>query len=78
MYINVRQQELATCKRIGYEFYCEELFIVRHKSIHSCESLIYFDLYKDIIKQNCIFNFYCNKMAVLDRGNKNNFSKLAK
>ena len=24
-YINIRQEELATCKRIGYEFYCEEL-----------------------------------------------------
>ena len=25
-YINIRQQELATCKRIGYEFFCKELF----------------------------------------------------
>ena len=25
-YINIHQQELATCKRIVYEFYCEELF----------------------------------------------------
>ena len=24
-YISIRQQELRTCKRIGYEFYCEEL-----------------------------------------------------
>ena len=24
-YISLRAQELATCKRIGYEFYCEEL-----------------------------------------------------
>ena len=30
-YISIRQQELRTCKRIGYEFYCEELFIVKHK-----------------------------------------------
>ena len=29
-YINIRQQELATCKRIGCEFYCE-LFVVRNK-----------------------------------------------
>ena len=49
-YINIRQQELATCKRIGYEFYCEELFMVRHKTIHSCESAIYFDLDTEIIK----------------------------
>ena len=29
-YINICQQELATCKRISYEFYCEELLVVRH------------------------------------------------
>ena len=34
-YINIEQQELATCKRIGYKFYCKELFVVRHISIHS-------------------------------------------
>ena len=39
-YINIRQQELATCERIGYKFYCEELSVVRYKSIHSCESAI--------------------------------------
>ena len=39
-YINVRQQELATCKRIGYKFFCKE-FLVRHQSIHSCESTIF-------------------------------------
>ena len=50
-YINIQQQELATCKRIGYEFYCKELFVVRHKSIHSCKSTIYFDLDTEIIKQ---------------------------
>ena len=74
MYINIRQQELATCKRIGYEFYCEELFVVRHKSIHSCKSMIYFDLDKDIIKQNYNFIFYYNKTditpSILDRGNE--------
>ena len=25
-YITIRQQKLRTCKRIGYEFYCEELY----------------------------------------------------
>ena len=73
-YINVRQQELDTCKRIGYEFFCEELFVVRHKSIHSCKSAIYFDLDKDIIKHNCDFKFYFNKtditLTVLDSGNE--------
>ena len=30
-YIALRQQELRTCKRIGYKFYCKELFVVKHK-----------------------------------------------
>ena len=63
-YINIHQQELATCKRIGYEFYRKELFVVRHKSIHSCESAIYFDLDTDIIKEYCAFIFYYNKSDI--------------
>ena len=50
-YINMRQQELATCKKTGYEFYCEELFVVRHKSRYSCKYAIYFDLDKKIINK---------------------------
>ena len=73
-YINIRHQELATCKRIGYEFYCEELFVGRHKAIHSSESAIYFDLDTEIKKQNYDFLFYYNKTDttpdVLDGGNK--------
>ena len=30
-YMSIRQQELRTCKRIGYEFNCIELFIVKHQ-----------------------------------------------
>ena len=30
-YISIRQEESRTCKRIGYEFYYEEIFIVKHK-----------------------------------------------
>ena len=42
--ITIRYQELRTCKRVGYEFYCEELFMVKHKSKYSCESVIYSNL----------------------------------
>ena len=37
-YIPLRQQELRTCKRISYEFYCEELFVVKHRTSYSYES----------------------------------------
>ena len=63
-YISLRHQELRSCKKIGYEFYCEELFIVKHKSSYSCESAIYFNLTTDIIKNNCDFDFYFNNTDV--------------
>ena len=73
-YIILRIQELETCKRIGYEFYCEELFVVKHKTQYSCESAIYFDLGADIIKENCEFHYYFNKTdvkpSVLDGGHE--------
>ena len=73
-YISLRQQELRSCKRIGYEFYCKELFIVKHKSSYSCESVIYFNLTTDIIIHNCNFDFYFNNTgvtpAVLDGGDE--------
>ena len=62
--ITITQRELRTCKRIGYEFYCEELFIVKHRSKYSCESMIYFDLGSEIIKENCKFDFYYNKTDI--------------
>ena len=51
-YISLRTQELDTCKRTGYEFYCEELFVVKHKTKYSCKGVIYFDLGPEVIKEN--------------------------
>ena len=66
-YISLRQQELRSCKKIGYEFYCKELFVVKHKSGYSCESAIYFNLSTDIIKNSCgsHFDFYLVNRRVL-------------
>ena len=73
-YISIRQQELRTFKRIGYEFYCEDLFVVNHKSKYSRESAIYFNLNTETIKDNCKFRFYYTKMditpTVLDGGDE--------
>ena len=73
-HISIWQQELRTCKRIGYEIYCKELFLVKHKSRYSCESVIYFNLAAETIKENCKFKFYYNKTditpTILDGGNK--------
>ena len=74
MYISLTQQELRSCKKIGDEFYCKELFVVKDKSSYSCESAIYFNLSTDIIKNSCNFDFYYNKTdvtpTVLDGGDE--------
>ena len=63
-YITLSTQELHTCKKIGYEYYCEELCVVKSKTRHSCTSAIYFYLDTKIIKENCEFLFYYNKTDV--------------
>ena len=62
--ISLRMQELNICKKIGYEFYCEELFVVKHKTKYSCKSAIYFDLSANIMKEHCAFWYYFNNTDV--------------
>ena len=73
-YISFRTQELATYKKIGYEFYCEECFVVKYKTKYSCESTKYFDSDAEAIKENCEFQYYFNKTdmkpTVLDGGHQ--------
>ena len=38
----MHSHELKMCKRIGYEYYCEELFVIKSKTRYSCASAIYF------------------------------------
>ena len=71
-YITLHTQEMKMCKKIGYEYYCEELFVVKSKTRYSCASTIYFNLESDVIKANCEFQYYYNKTdikpTVLDGG----------
>ena len=62
-YISLRSQELNTCKKIGYEYFCEELFVVKSKHKFSCTSAVYFNLNHEI-KQNCNFDYYFNNTNI--------------
>ena len=72
MYITLHTQELKMCKKIGYKYYCKELFVIKSKSRYSCASVIYFNLESNVIKANCEFQYYYNKTdikpTVLDGG----------
>ena len=70
-YISICPQELNNCKKIGYEYFCEELFMVKSKHRYGCASTVYFNSNHDI-KENCDFYYYHNKtdvtLSVLDGG----------
>ena len=72
--ISIWTEELRTCKNLGYEYYCEELFVVKSKSKYSCASALYFQLDKQTIEDNCIFDYYYNKTnvkpSILDGGHE--------
>ena len=70
-YIQLHILELCMCKQIWHTYYCEELFLVKHKSKHSCESAIYYNLTQDIINRFCTFKYFYNTTimpSVLDGG----------
>ena len=70
-YIQLRIPELCMCKQIWHSYYCEELFLVKHKFKHSCESAIYYNLSKEVINEYCSFKYFYNTTvmpSVLDGG----------
>ena len=70
-YIQLHIPELHMCKQIWHSYYCEELFLVKHKSKHSCESAIYYNLSKEVINEYCSFKYFYNTTvmpSVLDGG----------
>ena len=70
-YIQIRMKEMLMCKSIGYIYYCEELFVVKHKSKHSCASAIFYVLGPQQVIKNCRFDYMCNAtvpLVILDGG----------
>ena len=70
-YIQLRISELLMCKSIRHVYYCEELFVIKHKSRHSCVSAIFYNLGPATITQNFKFNYYYNTTVppvILDGG----------
>lgn len=70
-YIELRIQELRMCKVIHYEYYCEEIFLVKHKTKFSCASALFHDLSLDTVMELCDFRVLYNATvppSVLDGG----------
>ena len=70
-YIQLRISELLMWKSIRYIYYCEELFVIKHKSRHSCVSAIFYNLGPATVTKNCRFDYYYNTTVppvILDGG----------
>ena len=59
------------CKQIRHTYYCEELFLIKHKTRHSCESAIFYNLRADVVYSVCQFDYFYNTTvppSILDGG----------
>ena len=59
-YIQLCMTELAMYKNIQNIYYCKELFVVKHKSKHSCMSAIFYNLGPSVLTENCKFHYMYN------------------
>ena len=72
-YIQLRIPELRMCKLIGFKYFCEELFTLKHRTKQTCESALFYEDKGEEIAQTCEFQYFYNKTvipSVLDGGDK--------
>ena len=71
--IQLRMTEMIMCRSIRFTYYCEELFVVKHKSAHGCVSAIFYDMGPKRVTESCEFKYmYDAKVAptILDGGSQ--------
>ena len=63
---------MSQCVKFSILYFCEQLFLMKHTSEHTCESVIYHNENPDIIKDKCDILYYPSlnpEPAILDAGN---------
>ena len=71
-YINLEKAVLDECYKIGMVYFCETLFLTKHRSEHTCESAIYHYAHANEIRQKCTFEYFPHlepEPELLDAGN---------
>ena len=70
-YIQLRISELLMCKSIRHIYYCEELFVIKHKSRHSCvrwNSCVIIVIKLSILCNSCWSQIIKHCTVILDGG----------
>ena len=57
-YLALDSKQLPNCRRFGTTYYCENLYLVIHRSEHTCESAIYMNECVCLINEKCNFEYY--------------------
>ena len=59
------------CRSIRFTYYCEELFVVKHKSTYGCSSAIFYEMGAKRVTESCEFKYLYNATVaptISDRG----------
>ena len=64
-YIELRMTKMIICRSIRFMYYCEELFVVKHKSAYGCGSAIFYDMGPKRVTQSCEFKYICDIRGIL-------------
>ena len=70
-YLALDSKQLPNCRRFSTTYHCENLFLVTHRSEHTCESAIYWNKSASLINEKCNFEYYHEltpEPRVLDAG----------
>ena len=57
-YVDVKIDDLDQCIKISTVYFCERLMLIKHRSQHTCESVIYHNEAPEIVKEKCVIRYY--------------------
>ena len=70
-YINLEHRQLKQCMKYNDVYFCEQMYLMKHNSEHTCESAIYHRQSSELIKEKCDIQYYPYldpEPAILDAG----------
>ena len=70
-YVDVKLDDLDQCIKISTVYFCERLMLIKHRSQHTCESVIYHNVAPEIVKEKCVIRYYTHldpKPMMIDSG----------
>ena len=70
-YIPLTETQLRMCDKMGSIYYCQNSYVLRQRTQHTCESAIYYKMDSETITNHCQAKFAANvefTPKVLDAG----------